>query len=68
MFRRTSTHHAPWTVVRSNDKKRGRVNAMRHVLHALPYEDKDFELVGYPDPLIVGRPEDIAPDLDEHSS
>jgi polyphosphate kinase 2 len=68
MFRRTSTHHAPWTVVRSNDKKRGRVNAMRHVLHALPYADKDFELVGYPDPLIVGRPEDIAPDLDEHSS
>jgi polyphosphate kinase 2 len=65
MFRRTSTRHAPWTVVRSNDKKRGRVNAMRHVLSVLPYDDKDTALVGEPDPLIVGPPEAISPDLGE---
>ncbi len=65
MFRRTSTKHAPWTVVRSNDKKRGRVNAMRHVLSVLPYDDKDTALVGEPDPLIVGPPEAISPDLGE---
>jgi polyphosphate kinase 2 len=65
MFRRTSTRHAPWTVVRSNDKKRGRVNAMRHVLSVLPYDDKDTALVGDPDPLIVGPPEAISPDLGE---
>jgi hypothetical protein len=52
-------------VVRSNDKKRGRVNAMRHVLSVLPYDDKDTALVGEPDPLIVGPPDRIAPDLGE---
>ncbi len=62
MFRRTSTSFAPWIVVRSNDKKRGRVNAMRHVLTSLPYEDKDLDVVRPPDPLIVGAFEDIAPD------
>ncbi|WP_040493340.1 polyphosphate kinase 2 [Ilumatobacter nonamiensis] len=56
MFQRTSSPHAPWTVVRSNDKKRGRVNAMRHVLHSLPYEGKDTEIVHPPDPMIVGSP------------
>jgi polyphosphate kinase 2 len=65
MFRRTSTAFAPWTVVRSNDKKRGRVNAMRHVLSVLPYDDKDTALVGEPDPLIVGPPDRISPDLGE---
>ncbi|MEO1056114.1 MAG: polyphosphate kinase 2 [Actinomycetota bacterium] len=62
MFQRTSTAHAPWMVVRSNDKKRGRVNAMRHVLSVLPYTDKDLEVVRPPDPLIVGSFEQIAPD------
>jgi hypothetical protein len=42
-------------VVKSNDKRRGRLNAMRHVLSAVDYEDKDTEVVGAPDPLIVGR-------------
>jgi polyphosphate kinase 2 len=65
MFRRTSTAFAPWTVVRSNDKKRGRVNAMRHVLSVLPYDDKDTALVGEPDPLIVGPPDRVSPDLGE---
>jgi len=36
MFERTSTERAPWNIVRSNDKKRGRINAMRHVLNVLP--------------------------------
>lgn len=60
MFRRTSTSHAPWTIVRSNDKKRGRINAMRHVLHLLPYDGKDRDMVYAPDPLIVGPPIAIA--------
>jgi hypothetical protein len=59
MFERTSTDYAPWTIVRSNDKKRGRVNAMRHVLAAVPYEGKDLDIVGTPDPLIVGTPEEL---------
>jgi hypothetical protein len=42
--------------VRSNDKKRGRVEAMRWVLSAIDYPDKDLEVVGEPDPSIVGPP------------
>ena len=68
MFARTSSEHCPWTVVRSNDKKRGRVNAIRHVLHQLPYPGKDDAVVGTPDPLIVGRPEDVAADQGESSA
>jgi polyphosphate kinase 2 len=56
MFWYTDTDHAPWTVVRSNDKKRGRVEAMRWVLSAIDYPDKDLEVVGEPDPSIVGPP------------
>jgi polyphosphate kinase len=55
MFKATDTDIAPWIVVRSNDKKRARINAMRHVLAKTDYDDKDHELVGEPDPLIVGR-------------
>jgi hypothetical protein len=51
----TDTDTAPWTVVKSNDKKRARVNAMRHVLTKFDYDNKDHEVVGRPDPLIVGR-------------
>ncbi len=54
MFHYTDTEAAPWTVVNSNDKKRARLEAMRHVLDLYAYEDKDAELVGIPDPLIVG--------------
>lgn len=55
MFAATDTDFAPWIVVKSNDKKRARINAMRHLLDKFDYEDKDYELVGVPDPLIVGR-------------
>ena len=46
---------APWIVVKSNDKKRARINAMRYLLAKFDYEDKDHRLVGEPDTLIVGR-------------
>ena len=55
MFETTDTDLAPWIVVKSNDKKRARVNAMRHVLSKFDYDGKDDEVVGQPDPLIVGR-------------
>ena len=45
MFFYTDTADAPWTVVKSNDKKRARLEAMRHVLHRFDYADKDHEVV-----------------------
>lgn len=65
MFDLTSSEHAPWTVVRTNDKKRGRIEAMRYVLTQLPYPDKDLNLVRSPDPLIVGSPSEIATEVGE---
>jgi polyphosphate kinase 2 len=55
MFRATDTDRAPWTVVKSNDKKRARLEAMRFVLADVEYDGKDEAVVGRPDPLIVGR-------------
>jgi polyphosphate kinase len=55
MFAATDTDIAPWIVVKSNDKKRARINAMRYVLGKFDYDEKDHELVGEADPLIVGR-------------
>ena len=55
----TDSEWAPWTVVRSNDKKRGRLEAMRWVLSRLSYPDKNTEVVGSPDPMIVGPPSRI---------
>jgi len=55
MFFYTDTADAPWTVVKSDCKKRARLNAMRYVLHRLPYENKDVDRIGALDPLIVGR-------------
>jgi polyphosphate kinase 2 len=55
MFRRTDKRHAPWTIVRSNDKKRARVNAMRYFLGQFDYDGKDPAVVKRPDPLIVMR-------------
>jgi len=54
MFFYTDTADAPWTVIKSNDKKRARLNCMRHFLDSVDYPDKDLDLVGGPDPLIVG--------------
>jgi polyphosphate kinase 2 len=55
MFFYTDLAGAPWTVVKSNDKRRARLEAMRFVLSQVPYEGKDHQLVGQPDPLIVGQ-------------
>jgi len=55
MFRNTDTDHAPWIVVKSNDKKRGRINAMRYLLSKFDYDDKDDDVVREPDPQVVGR-------------
>lgn len=53
MFIATDTPEAPWTVIRSDDKKRARLNAMRVVLSAFHYTAKDRGVVASPDPLIV---------------
>ncbi|WVN42381.1 polyphosphate kinase 2 [beta proteobacterium MWH-UniP1] len=55
MFSQTDTADAPWTVIKSDCKKRARLNALRYVLHKLPYANKDVEQIGRLDPLIVGR-------------
>ena len=55
MFFYTDTADSPWTVVKSDCKKRARLNAMRYVLHKLPYANKDIERIGPLDPLLVGR-------------
>jgi polyphosphate kinase 2 len=55
MFFYTDTADAPWTVIKSDCKKRARLNAMRYVLHKLPYNNKDLERIGAIDPLLVGR-------------
>ena len=59
MFFYTDTADAPWTIIKSNDKKRARLNCMRHFLSSLDYPGKDFAVVGQPDPLIVGRAEHV---------
>lgn len=55
MFFYTDTADAPWTIVKSNDKKRARLNTMLHFLNSLDYPDKDPEVVHPADPLIVGN-------------
>ena len=62
MFLHTDTDHAPWISIRSNDKKRARLNAMRYFLSQFEYEGKDHEVVGTPDPLIVRRGRDAVGD------
>ena len=55
MFFHTDTADAPWTVIKSDCKKRARVNAMRYVLHKIPYGNRDADAIGTVDPLLVGR-------------
>ena len=54
MFFYTDTADAPWTIVKSSDKKRARINCMQHFLSSLPYPEKNNQIVRGPDPLIVG--------------
>jgi polyphosphate kinase 2 len=55
MFFYTDTADAPWTVIKSDCKKRARLNALRYILHKLPYTNKDVHQIGTLDPLLVGR-------------
>ena len=66
MFFYTHTSHAPWTVVKSNDKKRARLETMRWVLTQFDYPGKDHRVVGRPDPLIIGSPDTIYVDGEPH--
>jgi polyphosphate kinase 2 len=59
MFFYTDTADAPWVIVKSNDKKRARLNCMRHFLSTIDYPNKDHAVVGTPDPLIVGRAQQV---------
>jgi len=53
MLRDTHTNRAPWTVIRSDDKHRARLNVMKVILDAVPYKDRDTQLDFVPDPEIV---------------
>jgi polyphosphate kinase len=55
MFLHTDTSDAPWTVIKSDCKKRARLNAMRYLLHRLPYTPKDPAAIGAIDTLLAGR-------------
>ena len=59
MFFYTDTADAPWTIIKSDDKMRARLNCMQHFLGALPYPMKDRAIVTGPDPLIVGTTEHV---------
>jgi polyphosphate kinase 2 len=67
MFLHTDTHDAPWTVVKSDCKKRARLNAMRYVLHRMPYDSKDLKRIGSVDPLIVGTAGAILERAERHN-
>ena len=59
MFFYTDTADAPWTVIKSDDKKRARLNCLQYFLSRLEYPDKDHHVVRGPDPLIVGHPSQV---------
>ncbi len=59
MFFYTDTADAPWTIIKSNDKKRARLNCMRHFLSTLPYPGKDTKVVREPNSLLVGSGGDV---------
>ena len=54
MLERTDTEHAPWTIVRMNDKRRGRLEIIRHVLTRFDYAGRDDSVLGEADPKIIG--------------
>ncbi len=56
MFHYTDVEWAPWTVVKSNDKKRARLEAIKHVLLQFDYDDKDRDVIGEPDKALIGPP------------
>ena len=58
MLTATDTDHAPWTTLKSNDKKAARINAMRFFLDQFDYAGKDTSVVYPADPLLVRRGRD----------
>ncbi|WP_246252022.1 polyphosphate kinase 2 [Parasulfitobacter algicola] len=64
MFFYTDTADAPWTVIKSNDKKRARLNCMMHFLDSLDYPDKNKSVIKGYDPLIVGRASHVIHEAD----
>jgi polyphosphate kinase len=62
MLLRTDTDHAPWMTIKSNDKKRARLEAMRYFLSRFDYPGKEISVVGTPDPLLVQRGVDAVGD------
>jgi hypothetical protein len=66
MFHYTETQWAPWTVVKSNDKKRARLEAIKHVLRKFDYARKNEAVIGEPDKMLIGPPSVLSehnPDL-----
>ncbi len=59
MFLLTHTPTAPWTIIKSDDKMRARINSMRHVLDVIDYDGKDRRVACEPDPSIVASASDI---------
>ena len=55
MFFHTDTSECPWIIVKSDCKKRARLNAMRYVLNKMDYKGKDLRNISQADPLIVGQ-------------
>ena len=64
MIERTHTQAAPWTIVRANDKRRARLEVIRHVLSALDYDGKDEKDVGRPDKAIIGQGPEFIQQID----
>lgn len=59
MLNETHSVHAPWTIVRFNDKRRGRLSTIRHMLDVLPYTGKDKAAIGKIDTTLVGQGPDF---------
>ena len=59
MLKETHTDHAPWTIVRSNDKRRARLNVIRHILRNMKYDGKDTKAIGRVDAQILGQGPDF---------
>ena len=55
MLDHTNSPHAPWIIVRANDKRRARIEVIRRILQAVPYADRDLDAIGKPDPEIIGE-------------
>jgi len=65
MFFYTDTADSPWTVIKSNDKKRARIECLQHFLHRIDYPEKDLSVAVAPDPRIVGTAEQVLKERDE---